>query len=422
MLKFYEINDFRALLRYTVFQILIILKDNLLKQHLFIAEAKRTPIGNFQGSLASYKGYQLGSAAIRSLNACDVDEVVMGCVLSAAQGQAPARRAALAAGLASHVSATTVNKVCGSGMKSIMIACDQIALGGAESVIAGGMESMSNAPYLLEKARGGYRLGHGVIIDHLYKDGLEDAYHHNADGSASLMGCFAEATAEKYGFSREDQDQFALKGFEKTQKAIAQGFFKDEIISIESKDTKGNVSYFQEDEPPSRVKPEKLSLLKPVFKPAGTVTAATSSSLADGAAALWIVGEETVNKHSLNPMARIVGHVSYADAPEWFTTAPIGALNKLMHQLSWKLEDVDLFEINEAFAVVPMAVMRELRIPSEKVNVQGGACTLGHPIGASGARIVVTLAHALKRHKLKRGVACICIGGGESTAIAIEVV
>lgn len=393
-----------------------------MKQRLFIAEAKRTPIGSFQGSLASYKGYQLGSVSIRSLNALEVDEVIMGCVLPACQGQAPARRAMLDANLSPSVSATTVNKVCGSGMKSIMIACDQIALGSANSVIAGGMESMSNAPYLLEKARGGYRIGHGVIVDHLYKDGLEDAYHHNADGSSRLMGCFAEATAEKYGFSREDQDQFALKGFERTQKAMTQGFFKDEIISIESKDGKGNVSYFQEDEPPSRVKPEKFSLLKPAFKPTGTVTAATSSSLADGAAALWIVSEDVVNKHSLNPLARVVGYASYADVPEWFTTAPIGALNKLMKQLSWKLDDVDLFEINEAFAVVPMAVIKELKLSEEKVNIHGGACTLGHPIGVSGARIVVTLAHALKRHKLKRGVACICIGGGESTAIAIEVV
>ncbi|MBY0282264.1 MAG: thiolase family protein [Alphaproteobacteria bacterium] len=393
-----------------------------MKQQLFIAQAKRTPIGSFQGSLTSYKGYQLGSLAIGALNAVDVDEVIMGCVLPAAQGQAPARKAALGANLSPHVSTTTVNKVCGSGMKAIMIACDQIALGGAESVIAGGMESMSNAPYLLEKARGGYRIGHGEIIDHLYKDGLEDAYHHNADGSATLMGCFAEATAEKYGLSREDQDQFALKGFEKAQKAIAHGFFKDEIISIETKDTKGNVSCFKEDEPPTRVKPEKFSLLKPAFKSNGTVTAATSSSLADGAAALWIANDKIVNKHSLNPLARVVGYASHAGAPEWFTTAPIGALDKLMQQISWKLEDVDLFEINEAFAVVPMAAMKELKIPSEKMNIHGGACTLGHPIGASGARIVVTLAHALKMNKLKRGIACICIGGGESTAIAIEVV
>lgn len=394
----------------------------MLKKSLFIVEAKRTPIANFQGSLAAYKGYQLGGIAIQALKASFVDEVIMGCVLPAAQGQAPARRAAISAGISSSVSATTINKVCGSGMKSLMMACDQITAGNAKSIIAGGMESMSNAPYLLEKARGGYRIGHGEILDHLYKDGLEDAYHRNTDGSASLMGCFAEATAEKYDFSREDQDQFAHKGFEKTQKAIAGGLFKDEIVSIENKDSKGNISCFQEDEPPLRVKPEKFSLLKPAFKTGGTVTAATSSSLADGAAALWIANEEMVNEHSLEPLAKIVGYASYAQAPEWFTTAPIGALQKLMNQLYWKLEDVDLFEINEAFAVVPMAAIKELKIPSEKVNIHGGACTLGHPIGASGARIVVTLIHALRQHKLKRGVACICIGGGEATAIAVEIV
>ena len=393
-----------------------------MNQRLFIVAAKRTPIGSFQSSLASYKGYELGGAVIRSLNTFEVDEVIMGCVLSAGQGQAPARKALLSAGLSYDVSATTVNKVCGSGMKSVMMGCDQISLGSTRSVIAGGMESMSNAPYLLEKARGGYRIGHGEIIDHLYKDGLEDAYHYNANGSSTLMGCFAEATAEKYGFSREDQDQFVLKGFEKTQKAIAQGLFKGEIVPLESKDAKGSLSYFDNDEPPSRVKPEKFSLLKPAFKSTGTVTAANSSSLADGAAALWIVNEKIVEKHSLSPLARVVGYTSYADIPEWFTTSPIGALKKLMHQLSWKFEDVDLFEINEAFAVVPMAVMKELNIPDEKINIHGGACTLGHPIGASGARIIVTLAHALNRYKLKKGVACICIGGGESTAIAIETV
>lgn len=394
----------------------------MLKPSLFIVNAKRTAIGNFQGSLATYKGYQLGSIAISALKAPQVDEVIMGCVLPAGQGQAPARRATIGTGLSSSIPATTVNKVCGSGMKSIMIACDQIAAGNASSIIAGGMESMSNAPYLLEKARGGYRVGHGEIIDHLYRDGLEDAYHQNADGSASLMGCFAEATAEKYGFSREDQDQFALQGFEKTQKAIADGFFKEEITAIESKDSKGNISSFQEDEPPLRVNPEKFSLLKPAFKAGGTVTAATSSSLADGAAVLWIASEEIVSKHSLKPLARVIGYASYAQEPEWFTTAPIGALKKLMDHISWNLEDVDLFEINEAFAVVPMAVIKELKVPSDKVNVHGGSCTLGHPIGASGARIVVTLVHALRQRNLKRGVACICIGGGESTAIAIEVV
>jgi len=393
-----------------------------LEKNLFIAEAKRTPIGGFQGSLAAYKGHQLGSLAISALNTKGIiDEVIMGCVLPAAQGQAPARQAALGAGLSSGVSATTVNKVCGSGMKAIMIACDQIALGQAHSVVAGGMESMSNAPYLLENARKGYRVGHGQIIDHMYRDGLEDAYHKNADGSHSLMGTFADATAKRYGFSRDDQDQFALRGFEKVQYALGFKFFQGEIIPIEIKDAKGNQTILQTDEAPDRVKPEKFSALRPAFDAGGTVTAATSSSLADGAAALWLVDGETANKQGLSPLARVVGYASYAHEPEWFTTAPIGAIKKLLDKIGWSLDQVDLFEINEAFAVVPMAAIKELSIPAEKVNIHGGACTLGHPIGASGARIVVTLIHALKQHGLKRGIASVCIGGGEATAIAVEV-
>ena len=391
---------------------------------VYLAEAKRTPTGSFQGSLASFKGYQLGSAAIRSLETGSsiIDEVIMGCVLSAAQGQAPARQASIGAGLSASIPCATVNKVCGSGMKAIMMASDQIAVGHANSIIAGGMESMTNAPYLLEKARSGYRVGHGHILDHMYRDGLEDAYQKNPDGSSVLMGIFAEATAEKYGLTREHQEQFAAETLEKALQAIEKGYFKNELAAVETQDSKSGAVLIQDDEPPTRVKPEKFSLLKPAFKKDGTITAATSSSISDGASAVWIVGEEEVKTHSLKPLARIVGYASYSHEPEWFTTAPIGAIQKLMTQINWKLEEVDLFEINEAFAVVPMAASKELSIPREKINIHGGACALGHPIGSSGSRIVVTLAHALKQHKLKRGVAAVCIGGGEGAAIAIELV
>ncbi len=397
-------------------------KGFVLVRSVYLVEAKRTPTGSFQGVLGSLKGHQLGSIAIRSLKADPsvVDEVIMGCVLPAAQGQAPARQASIGAGLPSSVSCSTVNKVCGSGMKAIMLASDQIIAGHASSVIAGGMESMTNAPYFLERARSGYRLGHGYLIDHMYRDGLEDAYSKTSDGSGTLMGIFAETTAEKYGFTREDQDQFARETLRRTLQAIEKNYFKNELVSVEIKDSKDGIVLIQDDEPPARVKPDKFSILKSAFKKDGTITAATSSSISDGASAVWVVGEEKLKTLSLQPLARIVGYASYSHEPEWFTTAPIGAIQKLTQQINWKLEDIDLFEINEAFAVVPMAVSKELDIPREKINIHGGACALGHPIGSSGSRIVVTLAHALKQHKLKRGIAAVCIGGGEGTAIAIE--
>lgn len=391
---------------------------------VYIVEAKRTPTGSFQGVLGSLKGHQLGSVAIKSLNSISsiVDEVIMGCVLSAAQGQAPARQASIGAALPVSIPCATVNKVCGSGMRAIMMASDQIAAGHANSIIAGGMESMTNAPYLLEKARFGYRVGHGQITDHMYKDGLEDAYLKNTDGSAVLMGIFAEATAEKYGFTREHQDQFAAETLERALQAVEKGYFKNELAPVEIQDPKNGTISIDADEPPTRVKPEKFSLLKPAFKKDGTITAATSSSISDGASAVWIAGEDMVKEHSLKPLAKIVGYASYSHAPEWFTTAPIGAIQKLLAQINWKLDDVDLFEINEAFAVVPMAASKELSIPRDKINIHGGACALGHPIGSSGSRVVVTLAHALKQHHLKRGIASVCIGGGEGAAIAIELV
>ncbi len=389
---------------------------------VYLVGAKRTPTGSLQGVLGSFKGHQLGSIAIKSLKVepSMVDEIIMGCVLSAAQGQAPARQASIGAGLPVSIPCATVNKVCGSGMKAIMIATDQIIAGNANSIIAGGMESMTNASYLLEKARFGYRVGHGQIIDHMYRDGLEDAYQKNPDGSGQLMGLFAEAAVEKYGFTRNDQDQFARETLERTLQAIEKGYFKNELTPVEIHDPKNGMIVIQDDEPPTRVKPDKFSALKPAFKKDGTITAATSSSISDGASAIWVVGEEIVKKHSLQPLARIVGYANYSHEPEWFTTAPIGAIQKLTNQIKWNIDDVDLFEINEAFAVVPMAVSKELSIPRAKINIHGGACALGHPIGSSGARVVVTLAHALKQHNLKRGIAAVCIGGGEGAAIAIE--
>ena len=391
--------------------------------HPFIIAAKRTPMGNFQGALSSFKGYQLGSAVIKSLSLSGViDEVIMGCVLQAAQGQAPARQAAIHAGVKDSTPCTTVNKVCGSGMKAIFMACDQIRLNQAHLVIAGGMESMTNAPYLLDRARGGYRAGHGTLIDHLYRDGLEDPYHMNEDGTYRLMGEFGEDTANLYNFNRAQQEQYVFETLAYYQQAQGQGLFNDEIISLEVRDNKGVVTMINQDEPPTRVKPEKFSALKPAFRAGGTVTAATSSPLSDGAAAMGLASQARVEAEGLVPLARVVGYCSYAHQPAHFTTAPIGAIKKLCQQTGWSLAEVDLFEVNEAFALVPMTVMKDLGIPREKMNVRGGACVLGHPIGTSGARIVVTLVHALIQTGLKRGIATICIGGGESTAIAVEVV
>jgi acetyl-CoA C-acetyltransferase len=380
-----------------------------------IVGAKRTPMGAFQGALADLTAPTLGARAIEAaiahanLPADDISEVIMGCVLPAGLGQAPARQAAIAAGIPRSAPATTVNKMCGSGMKSVMLAYDQIRAGSADIVIAGGMESMTNAPYLLEKARGGYRMGHGRVMDSMFLDGLEDAYDRGR-----LMGSFAEDTAEKLQFTRKQQDDFAVESLGRARAATQNGTFRGEIVAISGK------TDLADDETPTKVRPEKIPTLKPAFRPGGTVTAANSSSISDGAAALVLMRLSDAEHRGLAPLAAISGHSSHAQDPAWFTTAPIGAIEKLLGKLSWDRHEVDLFEINEAFAVVTMAAMRALDLPHEKVNVNGGACALGHPIGASGARILVTLLHALHARGLKRGVASLCIGGGEATALALE--
>ncbi|MFW8593637.1 thiolase family protein [Cribrihabitans neustonicus] len=383
-----------------------------------IAGAARTPMGGFQGMYDGVSAAELGGAAIKAAlegaGASTVDEVLMGCVLPAGQGQAPARQAGFAAGLGEEVPATTLNKMCGSGMKAAMIAYDQIALGQADTMIAGGMESMTNAPYLLPKMRGGARIGHGQVIDHMFLDGLEDAYD-----KGRLMGTFAEDCAEKYQFSREEQDEYALKSLSNALEAQESGAFAGEITPVTVKTRKGEV-VTDTDEQPKSARPEKIPTLKPAFRKDGTVTAANASSISDGAAALVMASAEAAEAQGLTVRARVLGHASHAQAPGWFTTAPVPAAQKLLERLGWSAADVDLWEVNEAFAVVPMAFMREMGIPREKVNVNGGACALGHPIGASGARIMVTLLNALEKRGLKRGIAAICIGGGEGTAIAIE--
>ncbi|MEX0302922.1 MAG: acetyl-CoA C-acyltransferase [Leisingera sp.] len=383
-----------------------------------IAGAARTPMGGFQGMYDGVTAAELGGAAIRAAlegaGAATADEVLMGCVLPAGQGQAPARQAGFAAGLGEEVPATTLNKMCGSGMKAAMIAFDQIALGHAETMVAGGMESMTNAPYVLPKMRGGARIGHGQVIDHMFLDGLEDAYD-----KGRLMGTFAEDCAEKYQFTREAQDEYALKSLSNALEAQASGAFDGEIAAVTVKTRKGEV-VTDADEQPKSARPDKIPTLKPAFRKDGTVTAANASSISDGAAALVLASAEAAEAQGLQVRARILGHASHAQAPGWFTTAPVPAAQKLLKSIGWQVEDVDLWEINEAFAVVPMAFMHEMGIPREKVNVNGGACALGHPIGASGARIMVTLLNALEKRGLKRGVAAICIGGGEGTAIAIE--
>ena len=371
-------------------------------------------MGAFQGVFKALSAPQLGAAAIREslgrsgLAADVVDEVIMGCVLPAGQGQAPARQAALGAGLPQGVPCATLNKVCGSGMKAVMFAADILTAGSANIVIAGGMESMTNAPYLLAKARAGYRLGHGQIFDHMFLDGLEDAYD-----KGRAMGTFAEDTAAHYQFTREAQDAYALTSLRRAQDAIAQGRFAAEIIPVDG---------VADDEQPGKARPEKIPLLKPAFRPGGTVTAANSSSISDGAAALVITRRSVAEKRGLAPLAIIRGHAGHAQAPALFTTAPIFAIRKLFEKVGWTAADVDLFEINEAFAVVAMAAMRDLDLPHDKLNVNGGACALGHPIGCSGARLIVTLLAALKSSGLRRGVASLCIGGGEATALAVELV
>ncbi|MCE3230486.1 MAG: acetyl-CoA acetyltransferase [Alphaproteobacteria bacterium] len=394
--------------------------QHLLDQDIVIVSAKRTPMGSFQGALSPLKAPQLGSMAVKgalqaaSLSGSEVNEVILGCVLSAGLGQAPARQATIGAGIYPSASCTTLNKVCGSGMKAVMLAYDQIRLNNASIIIAGGMESMTNAPYLLEQARSGYRLGHGRMVDHLLLDGLEDPYH-----SGRLMGAFAEDTASHFHFTRQDQDAYAVESLQRVQAAVKAGFFDSEIIPVDIEEGKNRISLHQ-DETPLKVKLEKISFLKPAFHPQGTVTAANSSSLADGAAALVLMTAQEAHQRGLTPMAVIRGHSSHAQEPQWFTTAPVGAIDKLLQRLNWSLDDVDLFEINEAFAVVPMAVLKKMNVPHEKVNIWGGATTLGHPLGASGARILVTLLHALNQRGLSKGIAAVCIGGGEATAIGIE--
>jgi acetyl-CoA C-acetyltransferase len=387
-------------------------------KEVVIAGAARTPMGGFQGDFDGVAAPVLGGAAIAAaLNdarAATVDEVLMGCVLPAGQGQAPARQAGFLGGLGEEVPATTLNKMCGSGMKAAMMGFDQIALGHAETMIAGGMESMSSAPYLLPKMRGGARLGHGQVVDHMFLDGLEDAYD-----TGRLMGTFAEDCAEKYQFTREAQDDYAIGSLQGALDAQESGAFEDEIAPVTLTTRKGEV-VISADEQPTKARPEKIPQLKPAFREGGTVTAANSSSISDGAAALMLASREAAEAQGLRIRARILGHASHAQAPGWFTTAPVPAAQKLLKRLGWGIEDVDLWEVNEAFAVVPMAFMHEMGLPRDRVNVNGGACALGHPIGASGARIIVTLLNALEKRDLTRGIAAICIGGGEGTAIAIE--
>ncbi len=387
---------------------------------IVIVGAARTPMGAFQGDFKDIAAPALGAAAIRAaversgLSANEVREVLFGCVLPAGQGQAPARQAALGADLPSGVGCTTINKMCGSGMKAAMLAHDLILAGAADVIVAGGMESMSNAPYLLDRARAGYRMGHGRVIDHMFLDGLEDAYD-----KGRLMGTFAEDCAETYQFSREAQDAFAIASLERAQRAMREGDFAREITPLVVKMGKSDRIVVDDEQPP-KARLDKIPTLQPAFRKGGTVTAANASSISDGAAALVLMRRSQAEKRGLSPRATLVAHASYAAAPNLFPTAPIGAIGGLLAKTGWSARQVDLFEINEAFAVVAMAAMRDLALPHEKVNVNGGACALGHPIGASGARIIVTLLEALETRKLERGVASLCIGGGEATAVAIQ--
>ncbi|HVB48149.1 MAG TPA: acetyl-CoA C-acetyltransferase [Burkholderiales bacterium] len=389
---------------------------------IVIVSAARTPMGAFQGELKGFAAPELGAAAIRAaveragVKPEDVQEVIMGCVLAAGLGQAPARQASLGAGLPLAAGCTTLNKMCGSGMKAAMLAHDLLRAGSMEVVLAGGMESMTNAPYLMPKARGGYRMGHQQVLDHMFYDGLEDAYD-----KGRLMGSFAEDCAQKYQFSRQAQDAFALASLERAQKANTEGWFAWEITPLAIKAGKEE-KFIETDEQPFKANLEKIATLKPAFRKDGTVTAANSSSISDGAAALVMMRRSRADKRGLAPLAIVVGHATHAQEPGWFTTAPVGAIRKLYERTGWSSDQVDLFEINEAFAVVAMAAMREHGLPHDKVNVHGGACALGHPIGASGARLLVTLIGALRKYGGKRGVASLCIGGGEATAMALELI
>lgn len=388
-----------------------------MKDPVVIVAAIRTPLGGLQGPLKDFTAPQLGAHAISALLAqtglSEVDEVVMGNVLAAGLKQAPARQAALGAKLPPSTACTTISKVCGSGLKAVMLAADQLALGHADTIIAGGMESMSNAPHMLPRSREGIRLGNTPLLDHMFTDGLEDAYE------GKPMGSYAEACASHFSITREQQDAFALTSLTRAQTAIADGTFAREITPL-TVITRKNELRIDKDDQPLRARPEKIPELKPVFAKDGTITAANSSSISDGAAALLLMRQSNAEKHGFMPLARITAHASHAQEPAWFTTAPIGAITKLMQKTGWSLSDVDLFEINEAFAIVTLAAMRELNLPHDKVNIHGGACALGHPIGASGARILVTLLNALARYDLQKGVASLCIGGGEAVALAVE--
>lgn len=391
-----------------------------INQDIVIVAAKRTPMGGFQGALSSVTSPTLAATAIKgamdatSLLGTDIDEVLMGCVLPAGLGQAPARQASLGADLPLSVGATTVNKVCGSGMKTVMIAHDLIKAGSANIVIAGGMESMSQAPYLLDKARGGMRMGHGKVMDHMFLDGLEDAY------TGGAMGTFAQKTADDFGITREAMDNFALNSLQKANAAVDSGAFKAEIVPVTVSSRQGELMV-DTDEQPGNARPEKIPTLRPAFAKEGTITAANSSSISDGAAALILMTREQANAKGLEVLATIKGHTTHAQAPAMFTTAPVGAITKLLEKVHWNKDDVDLFEINEAFAMVTMLAISELGLDAARVNINGGACALGHPIGCSGARVLVTLIHALKAKGLSRGIASLCIGGGEATAMAIEI-
>jgi acetyl-CoA C-acetyltransferase len=392
----------------------------MMSDPIVIVAAARTPMGAFQGELKGFAAPELGAAAIRAaveranIKPADVQEVIMGCVLPAGQGQAPARQASLGAGLPLGTGCTTVNKMCGSGMKAAMFAHDLLACGSNEIMVAGGMESMTNAPYLLPKARSGLRMGHAQVLDHMFLDGLEDAYE-----KGRLMGSFAEDCAQKYAFSRKEQDDFAIESLTRAQKANKEGWFAWEITPLAIKAGKEE-KFIETDEQPFKANLEKIPTLKPAFRKDGTVTAANSSSISDGAAALVMMRRSTAERRGLTPLALIAGHATHAQEPGWFTTAPVGAIRKLFERTGWSPASVDLYEINEAFAIVTMVAMKEHGLPHRKVNVHGGACALGHPIGASGARILVTLIGALRKYGLKRGVASLCIGGGEATAMAIE--
>ena len=387
---------------------------------IVIVGAARTPMGSFQGCLSTVTAAELGSAAIAGavdragIPAESVDEVILGCVLSAGQGQAPARQASLGAGLGLATGCTTINKMCGSGMKATMLAHDLLLAGANDIMVAGGMESMSNAPYLLDRAREGYRLGHGKVLDHMFLDGLEDAFD-----TGRLMGSFAEDCAQHYQFTREAQDEFAIASLTRAQQAIEDRTFAREIVPVNIRNRRTEVTIDQ-DEQPGKARLDKIPNLKPAFRSDGTVTAANSSSISDGAAALILMRRSVAEARALEPLATIIGHSTHAQEPAWFTTAPVGAMRTLLDKLGWQIGQVDLFEVNEAFAVVTMAAMHELGLPHDQVNVYGGACALGHPVGASGARILVTLLNALEKTGQRRGMAALCIGGGEATAMAIE--